>query len=75
MRIASETHAWQSFYLPLFIFAAISSALSWVSSNTLSESRSNALCRQRTAAAACAPSTTTDSRMGDVEMARMLIWF
>ena len=59
----------------MFIFAAISSALSCVSSNTLSESRSNALCRQRTAAAACAPSTTTDSRMGDVEMARMLIWF
>ncbi len=50
-------------------------ALSCVSSKTLSESRSNAVCRHRTAAAACAPSTTTDRRMGDVEMARMLMWF
>lgn len=38
-------------YLPLFIFAAISSADSCVSSNTLSESKPKAVCRQRTAAA------------------------
>ena len=37
-------------YRPFAIFAAISSGESWVSSKMVSESKPNAVCRQRTAA-------------------------